>query len=171
MADLTSLAALVAQAKQTVAAKSAATTAATKLKSARSAVERESLQTEVNDMLAIVDWRSTALVLVYDHWECACGNHGKSPQGMFFFQEHTRLANATRIVPPRSESEGNDLPKRIKLEHRVVAVCPECAGEAGFHKIIEPPKTPEERRMALRSPGEMIREWQALRTQREEEQP
>lgn len=171
MADLSKLVALVAAAKQTVAAKDAIKAAEVKVKKARSEPEREAAQSEVQDMLAIVDWRTTALVLVMDTWDCACGAHDQSPQGMFFYQEHTRIANATRLTPPRSESEGNDLPKRIKLEHRIVAICGYCAPAAGFTKLLEPPKTQEERQLALRRPGMYVSEWNAARRQRAEEQP
>ena len=168
MADLSALQLLVAKAQAVVAAKASVKLAEVKVKKARSEPERESAQSALADMLAIVDWRSTAIVLLLDCWTCSCGHHGASPQGMFFYQEHTRVANSTRLVPPRSESLGNDLPKRIKYDHRIVSVCDNCCNDAGFTKPLERQSTPEERRFALRRPGMYVSDWNDKRLQTEE---
>lgn len=169
MADLSALQALVAKAQAAVAAKDTLKAAEVKLKKARSEPEREAARDEVAEMMAIVDWHTTALVLVIDAWHCSCGNTGRSPQGLFLHQEHTRLANSTRLIPPRSESDGNELPRRIKQNEREVVLCSACAWDNAFTKYLEPPATPEEKRMALRRPGHFVSEWADLRRQGEPE--
>jgi len=165
MADLSSLQALVAKAQAAVAAKASTKAAEGKVKTARSEPEREAAQSALAEMLAIVDWRSTALVLLMDTWDCACGAHDQSPQGIYLHQEHTRMANSTRLTPIRSQRDGNDLPKRVKLEHRIVAVCGYCAPELGFERFLERPTTPEEKARANRRPGMYVAEWHDKRRQ------
>ena len=170
MADLSKLTALVAAAKATVATKAAVKTAESRVKTALTAIEREDAQAEASALQASLDWTTTSLVAVFDQWKCDCGQHGRSPQGMFLFQEHARSLTTTRLIRVVPDATHSDLPKRIKLEHRSVQFCIECSFDAGFIKIHDRQLEGIERRAALKRPGLYQTEWENLRRQREGEQ-
>lgn len=105
-----------------------------KAKQAKSDSERLAANAEAADLASRIDWLPKALVLRFDRWECACGEHGRAPMGLFIYSEHTRLANASRIALPRHESsdELNRLPRKTQEVTRAVALCPVCAAAKGF---------------------------------------
>lgn len=159
MASL-SLQALISQAQAKVATVDAARSAEKRAKTTRTETVRTEAQAEADALRALTDWKTKCLILVYDAWECRCGRKGRAPQGVFFYQEHTRLASATRLVPPRHESEvPKDLPRMTKDETRMVAICQRCCPSLGFTKQHTPRLPMAQRQMSLTRPGEFVTDW------------
>lgn len=133
-----SLTDLISEAKDKLAKEAEAKSLATKAKSAKTEDARRASQLEADRIRAELDWQPRALVLVIDNWECShCETEGESPTGIFILKEHVRLANSVILEPPRSESRlPDDLPRRRKYTNRVVAICPHCAADVGFAKIL-----------------------------------
>ena len=130
------LAALTARVKARVATEEAA-------KVAKVAAKRDpSKAAEAYVLQNAADWNTTALVIVYDDWECACGNHGSSPRGLFLLQEHSRMANCSRLEAIGSGTPPPHLPKKWFGESRIVALCHQCAPAVGFLKEYRRPPPP-----------------------------
>ena len=53
---------------------------------------------EVAALQATIDWRPVYLVLQQEVWTCSCGAKGFTPQGIFIYQEHTRMSHCWRLV-------------------------------------------------------------------------
>jgi hypothetical protein len=118
------------------------------------------------------EWTLRALVLCFERWECACGGVGLAPAGLMLYSEHSRLANSTRLVPPRHEAEiPAGLPRRRHETRRVVAMCPHCADALGFVKALAMPDRQAPAREALPPPDGFHAEWLRLRAQTPDPDP
>lgn len=107
-------------------------------KAARNDGERRAANEEALEIQSRMDWRPVALVLRKDHWQCGCGEEGEAPGGLFIYYEHTRIANTTKLAPPRTQANiSNDLPRRVQVDARPVAICPACAPRLGFTKPLK----------------------------------
>lgn len=132
--DLAALKARVQARVETEAAAKAATAAAKR--DPRKAAEAYALN-------ALADWRNVALVLVLEDWECACGERGTAPGGLFLFQEHARMGNSTRLAAIGNHQENTEhLPRRWMTKERVVALCPYCLETNGFTREHKQPVAP-----------------------------
>lgn len=165
---LPSLQSLIARVQGEVQAEKQLKAAETKTKTARTDAERAASQAEADAIRAIVDWIPRAIVLVIENVECACGEEWETPQGMFILKEHARMANSAQLIPPRSESQLPDLPRRIKYTNRICAVCQACMGRAGFSKILtDKVSIPGQVTIPAQS-GLYVQEWLAKRAPTEE---
>lgn len=152
---------LIAEAKAKIAAEAAAKQATAQSKTAKTSAARDASLAEARRISNELDWRPTALVFVTDEWECACGEVGSTPAGMFIYKRHTRMANAFTLSAVRSESEGNELPRLIKYTERFISVCPSCCGTLGFqNELVEKVAAPAPLHAA---PGTFTQEWETLR--------
>lgn len=157
-----SLDSLIATAQAQVQAKTALGKVETKARTAPTAPERKAALDEALVLRATLDWHSTALVFRWEEWTCTCGQSGGTPIGLFILEEHARMANSTRLRPPRSESGDAypDLPRRVMRDTRPVPFCPECASTHGFVKPHAPRLPPP---YAIRRvEGEFVQEWKLL---------
>jgi hypothetical protein len=155
MADLASL---IATAQKAVAAQAAIKVAKVTAKArptpeALSALHALELQ---------VQWRPVALVLKLEEWTCVCGHQGEHPLGLFLLEEHTRVANSTRLSRPRNEAELPPLPRRIAWENGTRLICSSCAPRHGFLKELT--RAPVAAQAAVPpAKGEFTSEWETLR--------
>jgi hypothetical protein len=158
---------LVAKAKAEVAARDQLKAADAKTKAARTEAARLESLAEANELRAAVDWRVRALVLVVERWECRCAARGETPQGVYLYKEHARLANSTCLTLPRHESEVEPgLPRRLHYTHRITAMCQSCAPDLGFHRQLAGAPTTD--LPHNESVGEVTRAWLADRARTEE---
>lgn len=158
-----SLAELQARAKAAVAKKeleAAAKKLETKARTGRQ------LTAEELELRERAEWQPVALVLVIDDWSCACGAEGLAPAGLMIHSEHTRLANTSRLVAPRFESQIPEaLPRRYHYEKRITALCPVCCEKFGF-RTKHAPSGPRPGPILGQFAGEgagFVEEWQRLR--------
>lgn len=166
MPDLNSLHTLVASARATVAAQAELKGAKKALTEAPSEAARQVAQAQVEHMLNLADWRTEALVLIHDEWECVCGTTGCAPQGLFLYQTHARSRFSTRLIRPSGDAEAHHrLPQRVKYQTRQVTLCPNCAPVVGFHTHLETREEQESKTFALRAPGQYVKEWEDARRQ------
>lgn len=77
-------------------------------------------------------WEASALILRVKYWTCTCGAHGKMPQGIFIRYTNGLWPTAHQDRAVRSESEGNQLPRRQVIEGEDVVICHNCAPSHGF---------------------------------------
>lgn len=160
---------LVARAKARSAAEAEAKASEKTAKAFAETAKRRPLTAEELELRERADWEPTALVLVFDAWECACGASGDSPGGLMIHSRHRRMS-ADRLLAPRFESQVDPtLPRHFHYETRVVALCPHCAESNGFLTKHTPMRPQQEIRPADFT-GEgagFVREWQQLRAQPE----
>lgn len=159
-----SLTDLLAAAQSKVKATEAKAKAEIKVKKARSAGEREEAQEEVNTLREQLDWETRALVYRVTRWQCACGGEGRTPIGMFLYQEHTRMANTTRMQTVRNEASVPGLARHIVEETSITFMCPECLPNHGFFTPLPKQSLRQERAVALRQPGLYVADWHAKRS-------
>lgn len=156
------LSTLVARARATVEATTKLDTAKAKIKTAKSSIEETEAQAEVDALQVTIDWRPVYLVLQQEVWTCGCGAKGFSPQGLFIYQEHTRMHHCWRLVRPRNEADaGNNLPRRIKTISVEVFICHSCAAESNFLEPYRDPIPPAPAATRLTAQGEYILDWRA----------
>ncbi len=129
------------------------------IKGARTAAVRM----EAVQHLAALDWRTTGVVYRYTQWSCACGNAGQSPGTVFAHQEHTRIANTTRLQAFGSGTPWPDerTPRWHKADTQDVPFCDVCMlTDLGFARPM-----PERRTAPIVSDrrGEFSREWDTFR--------
>lgn len=160
---------LLKRAQATMEAKESRKDAEAKIKVARSKPEREQALAEVARLTAIEDWRVVALVLRSERWTCQCGATGRTPDGLYVFEKHARLANTTRMVRVGSAAEVADTtPKRQYQAERMIHHCPACEVAQGYllplfaaadAPIVNSPRV----KTAYLATG-FIDEWKALRS-------
>ena len=120
------LAALTARVKARVEADSAAKVAK-KVASKDPAKAAEALALQ-----NLADWNTVALVLRHDSWRCSCGASGIAPGGLFLAQEHSRMANCSRLAATEMSPDVEHLPRRQQTVERAVTHCFFCATSGGF---------------------------------------
>ena len=158
------LEALIAAAKQKVADAEQAKAAEKKAKTAKTDEARLESLAEANKLREALDWRPQAVVLLIEQWTCDCQAEGESPQGVYVFYEHVRLANCTRMIPPRDDLQLPDgLPRRIKYLPRTVHLCPDCMGDHYFRKIMTADSPILGRKTIPAQDGLYVRQWLELR--------
>ena len=112
----------------------------------------------------ILGWRTTALVLLMEEWQCRCGARGQNPQGLFLHQEHPRLPFSIRLLVVPHEPE-EAYPRRVRVETHPVPICGVCASGLGFAETLEAPGRISGRLMASQHPGEYVADWLDKRRQ------
>lgn len=158
-----SLTDLIAKSKLAAELTEAAKKAKAQAKKAKSPQAATELNTEAAEIQARLDWRSTILIFRQIKWTCQCGASGLTPDGLFIFQEHARIANTYRMIRPREGAEP-DLPRRVHTAPDFIQICGACAGDSGFHKpFVEPPRRlpPSPAREGL---GPFVQEFRHLTT-------
>lgn len=155
---------LVAAAQAKVATGTALAKAKDKARTAKTSSARDEALAQVHAIQDRIEWTPSAVVFRAEQWHCACGCVGSRPVGLFTLLEHVRLANTLRFQAIRHGEPVPPLPKRYHTESVRVEMCELCAPYAGFTSPYHPPPTPEQRALALRQPGQYIREWQERRS-------
>lgn len=154
------LEALIAAAKQQVAAAEQAKVADKRAKTARTEEARLASLAESNKLREAIDWRPRAIVLLIEQWTCDCSAEGETPQGVYIFLEHIRLANSTRLVTPRDDLQlPDELPRRIKYLPRARHLCPDCMNEHGFKRIMTGNSDVFEQKTIPAQNGHYIKQW------------
>lgn len=154
---------LIRTAQHEVAKKELAKTLVSKAKTSKSVEARTEAMTEARAIQATIDWRTQSVVFHEYCWHCICGSLGFQPDGLYLHQEHTRLANAWRMVRPKHEVETQGgHPKRTKITQRTVEICSDCAPALGFATpYVEPPRA-QPKTPAHRGEGQYLTEWRSL---------
>jgi hypothetical protein len=161
MADL---AQLIANAQKRVQTEQAAKTA----KAAAKARPTPEAMSVAHALQAQLDWRTVALVFKVERWTCTCGCTGDNPLGLFLFEEHTRVANSTRLVRPRSEAGLPPLARRTLVETSSRAMCADCCSDHHFIQALNRAVLPHQLPERPPTKGVFVAEWEQLRSPEQE---
>lgn len=130
------LATLTARVKARVAAEAT-------VKVAKAAASKDPAKlAEVMALQNLADWNTVALVLRHDSWTCTCGASGIAPGGLFLAQEHSRMANCSRLAATALSPDVEHLPRRQQTVERKVGFCFFCATTGGFTRQHTPRVVP-----------------------------
>lgn len=170
-----SLDALISTARQTAADIERAKALKAEAKSAKSPTRAQAATLQAAEIQSRLDWRTSYIVLRIVEWDCRCGCKGERPDGLFLFQEHTRMANSYRFVRPATGQDipqfsDQPIPRRVQRTAEVALMCAECCRSSGFERVFVEPARRVVQTPALVGQGEFMTELRALRAHSEGEE-